>query len=63
MGRRIRLLCTPATVGVLKERGLSTAQISRKVHASLSTVRRYWREWCAAEPKARDLARIGVNIP
>jgi len=56
------VLCTPATVGILKERGLTLAQISRKLHASASTVRRYYRQWYDATDAARKLARSGVHI-
>jgi orotate phosphoribosyltransferase-like protein len=52
-----RLLCTPATVGVLKERGLSLAEISRKLHVAASTVHRYWIEWSEADERARKVAR------
>lgn len=56
------VLCTPASVGMLKERGLTLAQISRKVHASLSTVRRYLKQWQDASEKSRELARSGTRI-
>jgi transposase len=60
--QRTRILCTPATVGILTERGLSMKKVSRKLHVSLSTVGRYLGEWRAADEASRTLARSGTRI-
>jgi hypothetical protein len=61
--QRTTLLCTPATVGILKERGHSLAEIARMLKAAPTTVRRYWLEWKTASEDSRALARKGVRIP
>ena len=60
--QRTRILCTPATVGILVERGITLDKISRQLRVSLSTVNRYLREWREADEQARELARSGTHI-
>jgi transposase len=57
-----RLLCTPAMVGMLKERGLTLREIAGRVKESLSLVTRYWRAWRDADEGARKVARSGTRL-
>jgi transposase len=54
------LLCTPAVVGILTERGLTVDEIAKKVNERTTLVERYLRRWRQATDFERDLARLGT---
>lgn len=56
------MICTPAVVGMLKERGLSLRKIASKVKQPITLVTRYWLEWRRASERDRALARSGTRI-
>lgn len=57
-----RLLCTPSTVGMLRERGRSLRYISQQVGEPIETVKAYLRKWRSASEEDRSLARQGTKI-
>jgi hypothetical protein len=57
-----RLICTPAVVGMLHERGEDVVTIAKRVKRSVSLVREYLKFWQQASERDRAIARSGIVL-